>query len=159
MNSVYDLTRMHREPQNDRNSNFFRSGKFDSFARLFSLLLLAPISIGVVTSFNTTKGSGYQVYADFDSVGNLPKGASIEVTGVRIGTVSQVSLTNAGQARVQMSIDEGIVLSQDSIISVQSHGVRGNKIVRILPGKSEKTITAGQTFPDTESGEKRPQKI
>jgi phospholipid/cholesterol/gamma-HCH transport system substrate-binding protein len=159
MNSVHDFTRVRREPQNNRDSNLFRSGKFDSFARLLSLLLLAPISIGVATSFNSAKESGYQVYAEFNSVGSLPKGAAIEATGVRIGTVSQVSLTNAGLARVQMSIDEGVVLSQDSIISVQNLGVRGDKVVRIHPGKSEKTITAGETFPDTESGGQRPQEI
>ena len=151
MNSVDDFTRLRKLPQNDRDLKRSRPGKLGPVARLLFPLFLAAISIGAITSFQTYEGPGYQVYAEFDSVGGLPKGASIEVAGVRIGTVSQVSLTKTGLARVQMSIDEGIALSRDSIISVQSRGVLGDKIVRVLPGRSEKAITSGETFPDTES--------
>jgi len=159
MNSTADLIRLHREPINNREVRPFRPSKFGLFARLVSLLLLAPICIGMAISFNTYQGSGYQVYAEFDAVGDLPKGAPIEVVGVRIGTVSEVSLTDDGLSRVQMSIDEGIILPQDSIISIRSSAVRGEKVLIILPGKSEKTISSGETFPDTESGGQRPQEI
>lgn len=159
MNSVDDLTRLRMAPKNDRDFKRSRPGFFGPGARLFSLLLLAAISIGAIGSINSYQGSGYRVYAEFDFVGGLPQGASVEVAGVCIGTVSQVSLTPSGLARVQMSIDEDIALSRDSIISVQNRGVLGDKIVRILPGKSEKTITAGETFTDTESAGQRPKEI
>jgi phospholipid/cholesterol/gamma-HCH transport system substrate-binding protein len=159
MNSLDDFTRMRRFTQFDQYSKRFRSRKFSPLTLLFTLLLPAAISIGVVAFINDSNGLGYLVYAEFDSVEGLPKGASIEMAGVRIGTVSQVSLTEAGLARVQMNIEKGIVLSRDSLISVQSHGDRGDKIVRVLPGRSEKTIGSGETFLETESGGQHPQEI
>ena len=151
MNSVDDLTRLRMVPQNDRDNKGFRPNKLRMRTRVFSLLLLVAICIGAVISFNSLKGSGYPIYAEFDSVAGLSKGATIELAGVHIGTVSQVSLTQNGMARVQMHIDEGIALSQDSIISVQSRGVLGDKIIKVHPGRSGKTISSGETFADTES--------
>jgi phospholipid/cholesterol/gamma-HCH transport system substrate-binding protein len=159
MNSLDDFTRMRRFTQNDPNFTHSRPRKFNALARLFTLLMVAIISIGAVAAINSYNGVGYQVYAEFDSVGGLPEGAPIEMGGVQIGMVSQVSSTDSGLARVQMHIEKGIVISQDSLISVQSRGDMGGKIVTILPGQSDKTIGSGETFADTEPGGLRSQEI
>jgi ABC-type transporter Mla subunit MlaD len=150
MNSLDDFTRMRRYTQKDPNFTHSSSKKFNPLARLFTLLLPAIISIVAVVSINAYNGVGYTVYAEFDSIYGLPKGASIEMSGVQIGTVSEVLSTKAGLVRVQMRIEKGVVLSQDSLISVQIREDIGGKFVNVFPGQSVKTISSGGTFADTE---------
>jgi phospholipid/cholesterol/gamma-HCH transport system substrate-binding protein len=85
-------------------------------------------------------GSGnYTVYADFPSAGGLKPGTTIEIAGVQVGRVTGIRLDNF-QARVVMSIQNGVKLTQDSIASIKTKGLIGEKFVQISPGGSDKII-------------------
>ena len=85
-------------------------------------------------------GSGsYTVYADFPSAGGLKPGTTIEIAGVQVGRVTGIRLDNF-QARVMMSIQNGVKLTQDSIASIKTKGLIGEKFVQISPGGSDKII-------------------
>jgi len=84
-------------------------------------------------------GGSYTVYADFPSAGGLKPGTTIEIAGVQVGHVTGIRLNNF-QARVMMSIQNGIKLTQDSIASVKTKGLIGEKFVQISPGGSDKII-------------------
>ena len=84
-------------------------------------------------------GGNYVVTADFPSAGGLKTGSSIEIAGVQVGRVTAIRLDNY-QARVVMAIENGIKLTQDSIASIKTKGLIGEKFVQLSPGGSEKII-------------------
>jgi len=84
-------------------------------------------------------GQSYTVTADFPSVGGLKNGSAIEIAGVQVGQVTAIRLDNY-QARVVMSIRNGIKLTEDSIASIKTRGLIGEKFIQISPGGSERVI-------------------
>jgi phospholipid/cholesterol/gamma-HCH transport system substrate-binding protein len=82
---------------------------------------------------------GYQVYADFPNIGGLKLGALVEIAGVEIGRVKSLSLNNY-KARVIMDINPDIKLQDDTIVSIKTKGLLGEKYVAVLPGGSDEYI-------------------
>ncbi len=82
---------------------------------------------------------GYTVSADFPTVGGLKVGSTIEIAGVEIGRVDRILLQDY-QAHVVMVIQPGIKLQEDSIASIKTKGLIGERYVRISPGGSDKLI-------------------
>ena len=94
--------------------------------------------------------SGYTVYADFPTAGGLKEGASVEIAGVKIGRVEGISLIDY-QARVAMRIDSGVELQEDTIASIKTKGLIGEKYMRLSPGASDEIISPGGKIRETES--------
>jgi phospholipid/cholesterol/gamma-HCH transport system substrate-binding protein len=84
-------------------------------------------------------GGGYLVVADFPSVGGLRPGASVEIAGVEVGRVESIGLADY-QARVVLRLNADVKLQDDTIASIKTKGLIGEKYVRISPGGSEKVI-------------------
>ena len=84
-------------------------------------------------------GHGYVITADFPTVGGLKTGSPVEIAGVGIGQVDTIKLVDE-QARVVMTIRDGVKLQDDSIASIKTKGLIGERYVRISPGGSEKII-------------------
>jgi phospholipid/cholesterol/gamma-HCH transport system substrate-binding protein len=115
---------------------------------LVGLLALGWLSIklGRVDLFSST---GYTITADFPTVGGLKTGSSVEIAGVEIGRVDGITLSDY-QARVMMSIKSGVKLQEDSIASIKTRGLIGEKYIRINPGGSEKIIKANGRITEVE---------
>src|SRR6059036_1448342 len=94
------------------------------------------ISLGQISFLGA---GGYNVTADFPSVGGLKAGSSVEIAGVEIGRVQSIGLANY-QARVTLRLQPGIKLQEDSIASIKTKGLIGEKYIRISPGGSDKII-------------------
>ena len=92
---------------------------------------------------------GYTVLAEFDSVAGLKNGAVVEIAGVEVGRVRGIGLKSY-RAVVAMSIDPGVALQDDAIVSIRTKGLIGEKYVRITPGGSDKLIQPGGKLRDTE---------
>lgn len=84
-------------------------------------------------------GQNYTVSADFPSAGGLKTGSAIEIAGVEVGRVTAIRLDNY-QARVVMSIKKAVKLTDDSIASIKTKGLIGEKFVHISPGGSDRII-------------------
>ncbi len=84
-------------------------------------------------------GRGYLVTADFPSVGGLKPGSSVDIAGVQVGRVESITLVDY-QARVTMLVRPEVKLQEDSIASIKTRGLIGEKYVRINPGGSERLI-------------------
>jgi phospholipid/cholesterol/gamma-HCH transport system substrate-binding protein len=89
------------------------------------------IKLGRVSFFG---GGAYEVIADFPSVGGLKAGSAVE-----IGRVEAIKLVEY-QARVTLRIDSSVKLQEDSIASIKTKGLIGEKYLRISPGGSDKII-------------------
>ena len=93
---------------------------------------------------------GYSVTVDFPSVGGLKAGSTVEIAGVEIGRVESIGLDNY-QARVKLSVNKGVKLQEDSIASIKTKGLIGEKYVRISPGGSDKIIQPGGKIREVEA--------
>ncbi len=128
--------------------------KFDietavGFFLLIGIFSLAYISVklGRLEVFGS---KGYIVYAEFDQAGGIKPGASVEIAGVSIGKITDVSLDKY-QALLTLEINKGIKLQDDSIASIKTKGLIGEKFVQVTPGASDKYIPIGGRIMDTES--------
>jgi len=95
-------------------------------------------------------GSGYQVIAVFPGLGGLKVGATVEIAGVEIGRVKNISLNDDYQASVILDINKEIKLQDDSIASIKTKGLLGEKFVEIVPGGEDEIIKDGGKIHDTE---------
>ncbi|RPH35642.1 MAG: outer membrane lipid asymmetry maintenance protein MlaD [Chloroflexi bacterium] len=94
------------------------------------------IKLGRVTFLGA---GGYPVMVEFPSVGGLKAGSSVEIAGVEIGRVESIGLADY-QARVVLRVNRDVQLQEDSIASIKTKGLIGEKYVRISPGGSDKII-------------------
>ncbi len=95
-------------------------------------------------------GDYYSVFADFDSISGLRANGEIEIAGVVVGRISNIGLKDS-MARVEMKIDKGIQLPEDTIVSVKTRGLIGDKILSLSIGGSDEIVPPGGTLIETES--------
>ena len=95
-------------------------------------------------------GAGYFVTADFPSVGGLKAGSGVEIAGVLIGRVESIGLADY-QARVVLRLDDHVKIQDDSIASIKTKGLIGEKYIRISPGGSDKIIAPNGRIREVEA--------
>jgi len=93
----------------------------------------------------------YQLEASFDNVSGLKVGATVEIAGVTIGKVSEISLGKEGLAKVVLLINQGVSVSSDAIASIRTQGLIGDKYIKLIQGADEEMLTDGGEIFDTES--------
>jgi len=94
----------------------------------------------------------YSLAARFGSVSGLKEGAIVEIAGVQVGKVAAIRLSPQDyEAVVEMSIDEGVRLSEDSIASIRTAGIIGDRYVKLSPGGMPQYLAPGATITETES--------
>ncbi|WLE97666.1 MAG: outer membrane lipid asymmetry maintenance protein MlaD [Candidatus Electrothrix communis] len=97
------------------------------------------------------EGSTYTLYAEFENVSGVKAGAEVQIAGVTVGTVSELRLSKDDVAVATLKLNKDIRLAKDSMASVKSQGIIGDKIIQISPGGDEKMYQAGDVIVDTES--------
>lgn len=95
----------------------------------------------------------YRVYAQFDDLGGLSVRGRVSVAGVTVGKVSAVSLDKkALRALVEMEIYQSVDnLSLDTVASIQTAGLLGEKYVSLSIGGDPDNLVDGDTIFDTQS--------
>ncbi|WDP89151.1 MAG: outer membrane lipid asymmetry maintenance protein MlaD [Desulfobacter sp.] len=110
-------------------------------------LVYLSVNLGSVEFF----GSGnYTITAVFGSVEGLEPGASVEIAGVPVGKVAAITLEE-NNAMVKMEIKKGTEITDDTIASIRTKGVIGDKFVKLSPGGSEDFLEDKGELMDTES--------
>lgn len=98
-----------------------------------------------------TGSKTYQLAAEFNNISGVKVGADVQVAGVVVGKVRQLQLNDEHQAMVIMQLDKQLVVPVDSIASVKSQGIIGDKYIQITLGGDENVYKPGGTIVDTES--------
>jgi len=94
----------------------------------------------------------YPLTARFVSISGLKDGATVELAGVRIGRVSRIDLDGEDyEAVVEITIDEGVRLQDDTIASIRTQGIIGDRFIKLSPGGSDLYLEPGDEIADTES--------
>ncbi len=88
--------------------------------------------------------SGYSVSADFTGIGGLKVGDDVQISGVKIGSVSAVDLNpQTYLAKVTMSIAPEIELPGDTAALISSESLLGGRYLALEPGADEEMIESG----------------
>ena len=130
--------------------NAFRETAVGIFV-LIGLLCVAYLTIKL-GRMELISDQGYQVTARFNSVSGLRVGADVELAGVPVGRVTAITLDpQRAQAVVALRLPENLRLPSDTIASIKTSGLIGDKFVSLSPGGSETLLNHGGEIEDTES--------
>jgi len=96
-------------------------------------------------------GDVYEVEAQFNTATGLKPGASIEIAGVEVGRVKDITLKD-DRAAVLLAVNKSVKLYSDTIASIKTRGIIGEKFMALSPGGGGEPLKPGDTIRDTESG-------
>ncbi len=94
----------------------------------------------------------YSLYARFTSVSGLWVDSPVEIDGIQVGQVGQMSIDQERQmAMVELKIKKGIKVWDDAGASIKTAGLIGDKFVKIDPGGAGDILKPGGTITETTS--------
>lgn len=117
-------------------------------------VLAAAIAFGAYTVQSTgfaLGASGYELRASFRSVEGISVGTDVRLAGVKVGTVTGVSLNaETYRADTLIVVNDGVLVPDDSVIAIASEGLLGGNFVEISPGGSLFYYEPGEEILDTQ---------
>ncbi len=101
----------------------------------FLTVLISTIFLAKLILVNTNNSSEkfYDLNAKFLEVGGLKVGNDVKMSGVKIGVVNKVYLDNDFLANVEFKVFSNIKIPKESIVSIGSDGLLGNKYLSVNP--------------------------
>lgn len=117
---------------------------------LIGLVCLAYLSIKL-GKLELIGGNVYEVVAQFTSASGLKPGSAIEIAGVEVGRVRGITLKE-DRAAVTLAVDNSVKLYTDTIASIKTRGIIGEKFLALSLGGGGDPLKPGDTIRDTESG-------
>lgn len=130
-----------------------RSPLRDLLAGLFVLFGLGGIAFLSlrVAGDRPTSGRSLRLYASFDQTGGLKRRAPVEIAGVKVGQISEITLNGDFRARVALDVDPGLKLPVDTSASIVTAGLLGDRYVSLQLGGEPETLKPGDEIAFTES--------
>ena len=108
---------------------------------LVGLFVVVIATLFVVYGYSvseTDSGDGYRVSAQFNRVDGLTVGSDVRMSGIKIGTVTSLTLDpESFYANVDFLISNGVGLPDDTSAKITSEGLLGGNYVSLSPGGSE----------------------
>ncbi len=116
------------------------------FVGLLAMVYMS-VKLGNVGIFSDNH---WTLKASFTDVSGLKDNAPVQMYGVKIGYVKSITLNQKdGVADVDMKIHEDVTVTDDSIASVKTSGLIGDKYIKITPGLGS-AMEPGEFLFDTE---------
>jgi phospholipid/cholesterol/gamma-HCH transport system substrate-binding protein len=128
--------------------------KLELFVGIFVLLGIAAVAYLTMKlgTGSLLGGETYLVEARFANVGGLHSGSSVLVAGVTVGRVDGVRVDPADYSAIAtLRILTALRLPTDSIASIKTTGLIGDKYVFLSPGADETYLEPGTRITMTES--------
>lgn len=93
----------------------------------------------------------YRLEAVFGRVDGVTIGSEVRIAGVKIGSVSANTLDmRTYEANLELAIDGGVAIPEDSIAKVVSDGLLGGAHISIEPGAAEEMLREGEKITITQ---------
>ncbi len=109
-------------------------------------VVLVVAGFFIVLAYNTTDikpVNGYELHAKFNAIDGLSIGSDVRIGGVKVGSVvDQYIDQELYQAVVSFSVQDTIKLPADSVASINSSGLLGEKYLAIRPGTGADVLAA-----------------
>ena len=104
-----------------------------------------------IGDFQLLNNQQYIIKAEFTSASGLKKGAHVEMAGVSVGRVTNIIFNpETYLAEVHIAIEDSIQVPDDSIASIRTSGIIGDKFLKISPGGSDNIIGPNMIILETE---------
>jgi phospholipid/cholesterol/gamma-HCH transport system substrate-binding protein len=88
--------------------------------------------------------SGYEIQARLSRVDGLGVGTDVRLAGIKIGTVSDLTLDpKTYLVTVHMNVRNDVKIPVDSSLMVTSTGLLGSSYISITPGGDDKVLMSG----------------
>jgi phospholipid/cholesterol/gamma-HCH transport system substrate-binding protein len=115
---------------------------------LLGLVILTYFTFRV-SKWGLIAEKGYRLTVDFASAAGLEPKSDVKMAGVPIGKVEEIQLAGT-RARLVLRIRPEYRIPVDSVASIQTQGLLGEKYVELLPGKdTQRTLPAGGQIANT----------
>ncbi len=103
------------------------------------------------TGLSVSNSKHYGLKADFRSADGIHVGTDVRLAGVKVGTVSDLSLNvETYRAEAELAIENAVDIPEDSALTVSSEGLLGGNFIEIIPGASYEYMQPGDEFLDTQ---------
>lgn len=124
-----------------------------------SVGLFVVLGLAAVLYLTVKLGSGampggdtYLVEARFDNVGGLHAGCNVQLAGVTVGRVEALRFDPADfSAIATLRILTALKLPNDTMASIKTSGLIGDKFVALAPGAEDAQLQPGERITLTES--------
>lgn len=115
-----------------------KAGNFGLGIFIVSALLILATGVFLIGDKEFMFSSTYRLKADFQNVAGLNKGSDVRVGGLREGTVQELELPGPPDRKVtvvmRMRKPTMAILRKDSVASIRTEGILGDKYVDITLG-------------------------
>lgn len=128
--------------------------RLELFVGIFVLLGLAAVAYLTMKlgSGSLVGGNTYLIEARFSNAGGLHSGSSVLVAGVTVGRVERVRIDPADYSAIaKLRIPTELRLPTDSMASIRTSGLIGDKYVFLSPGADDTYLKPGTRITMTES--------
>jgi phospholipid/cholesterol/gamma-HCH transport system substrate-binding protein len=124
------------------------SHRIETMVGIFVLLGLVVVStlLFVIAGRQKLFEPRYRLTALFSQVGGLKVGSPVRLAGLEVGSVESLNFTSRGKVLASLSIQERYQrqIRKDSVASISSVGILGDKSVEITVGsKAENVLSSG----------------
>lgn len=86
--------------------------------------------------------------SDFETVSGLTVGNAVRFAGINVGTVNSIQIIGTNRIRIKMTIKDDVrkFIKKDAVVSIDSEGLIGNKVVAISAGSDNSPEVADGDF-------------
>jgi phospholipid/cholesterol/gamma-HCH transport system substrate-binding protein len=111
----------------------------------------AFVAYAAQTAGLTRTPDSYALTASFRSVEGITVGSDVRLAGVKVGTITDLSLNpQTFFADATLTMRNDVLLPTDSTILISSEGLLGGNFVEVLPGGALENLGPGDEIEDTQ---------
>lgn len=125
-------------------------------AEVLAGAVVLAVAVGFLAYAANSTGFGsnastYALKASFRSVEGITVGSDVRLAGVKVGTITGLSLNpTTYMADARVDLDKSVLLPTDSAILISSEGLLGGNFVELVPGGSPDNLAPGDEIEDTQ---------
>jgi phospholipid/cholesterol/gamma-HCH transport system substrate-binding protein len=117
-------------------------------------VLIGIMAVGYLTvrlgKIQLLGGNYYTINARFSNIGGLKVGNEVQISGVVVGRVENIRLDPEDyNVIINVSVWKDIKLTDDTIASIKTSGLIGDKYVSLSPGGSDEILQPGDMIIET----------
>jgi phospholipid/cholesterol/gamma-HCH transport system substrate-binding protein len=125
-------------------------------SRDFAVGLFVLIGLGALGYLSLQVGGlstsgGLVLHATFEQIGGLAERAPVVISGVKVGKVTKIELSDDLRARVTLDVDKKLQLPTDTSASIRTAGLLGDQFIELQPGAEDALLEPGGEIGMTES--------
>lgn len=101
-------------------------------------------SIYLIGKLKSGFGDTVTVFAKFSNASGLKPGNNVMLSGMHVGTVSEIKMIKPGSIQVELVLQRDLAkfINKDAMAVISGEGIMGNKLIDIVPGKDSNSLIA-----------------